>query len=159
MKLLAWCGVVCRYVLAYIESRRGLRRNDRIWQLAFGSGFKCNSAVWRAMRTFKVRPRHAATACGPQEGATALMLVVVMAGWGVGRGLQDAPSHTLACGCGSNACAARMSLWAGGLTRMLMDGMGACLQSKHAAWEDFDLEEMRAHLASLPNHNAPKKTQ
>ena len=42
---------------------------------------------------------------------------------------------------------------------MLMDGVGACLQSKHAAWEDFDLEEMRAHLASLPNHNAPKKTQ
>lgn len=69
------------YVLAYMETQRGMRRSDRIWQLAFGSGFKCNSCVWRAMRTFK---------------------------------------------------------------------------SKHAAWEDFNVEEMRAHLASLPNHNAQR---
>ncbi|KAI3435763.1 hypothetical protein D9Q98_001821 [Chlorella vulgaris] len=54
------------YVLANIESggmieqglkgkgglRRGggVRRGERIWQIAFGSGFKCNSAVWRALR-------------------------------------------------------------------------------------------------------------
>ena len=43
---------LCRYVLAYIETKRGLRRGDRVWQLAFGSGFKVNSAVWRARRTF-----------------------------------------------------------------------------------------------------------
>ena len=42
----------CRYVLAYIETAQGLRRGDRVWQLAFGSGFKVNSAVWRARRTF-----------------------------------------------------------------------------------------------------------
>jgi hypothetical protein len=40
---------VCRYVLSYIESQ-GVRRGDRIWQLGFGSGFKCNSAVWKAKR-------------------------------------------------------------------------------------------------------------
>lgn len=43
------------YVLAYLESFNGMRRGDRIWQMGFGSGFKCNSAVWRANRNFKVR--------------------------------------------------------------------------------------------------------
>jgi 3-ketoacyl-CoA synthase len=38
-------------VLANIEATRGVRRGDRVWQIAFGSGFKCNSAVWIAMRT------------------------------------------------------------------------------------------------------------
>jgi hypothetical protein len=26
-------------------------------------------------------------------------------------------------------------------------------QAKHFAWEGFDVEEMRAHLNSLPNHH------
>ncbi len=39
------------YELAYIESFKGLRRGDRVWQLSFGSGFKCNSAVWAANRS------------------------------------------------------------------------------------------------------------
>ena len=39
-----------RYVLAYMESFEGVRRGDRIWQMGFGSGFKCNSAVWRSLR-------------------------------------------------------------------------------------------------------------
>jgi len=29
---------------------RKLRRGDRVWQIAFGSGFKCNSVVWQCMR-------------------------------------------------------------------------------------------------------------
>ena len=29
---------------------RKLKRGDRVWQIAFGSGFKCNSAVWQCMR-------------------------------------------------------------------------------------------------------------
>ena len=41
----------CRYVLSNIETRQGLARGDRVWQIAFGSGFKCNSAVWRALRS------------------------------------------------------------------------------------------------------------
>ena len=28
-----------------------IRRGDRVWQIAFGSGFKCNSAVLKARRT------------------------------------------------------------------------------------------------------------
>nr|KYP76707.1 3-ketoacyl-CoA synthase 11 [Cajanus cajan] len=39
------------YELAYTESKGRIKKGDRTWQIAFGSGFKCNSAVWRAMRT------------------------------------------------------------------------------------------------------------
>jgi 3-ketoacyl-CoA synthase len=42
------------YVLSYIESMGGVRKGDRAWQLGFGSGFKCNSAVWRANRCVSV---------------------------------------------------------------------------------------------------------
>ncbi|XP_074585966.1 3-ketoacyl-CoA synthase 6-like [Curcuma longa] len=41
------------YELNYIESKGRMRRGDRVWQIAFGSGFKCNSAVWKCMRTVK----------------------------------------------------------------------------------------------------------
>jgi 3-ketoacyl-CoA synthase len=41
------------YVLAYIESMRGVKRGDTVWQLGFGAGFKCNSAVWKANRRIK----------------------------------------------------------------------------------------------------------
>jgi 3-ketoacyl-CoA synthase len=41
------------YELAYNETFGGVARGSRIWQLAFGSGFKCNSAVLRAVRTVK----------------------------------------------------------------------------------------------------------
>ena len=34
------------YELRYIEEHMRLRRGHKILQLAFGSGFKCNSAVW-----------------------------------------------------------------------------------------------------------------
>lgn len=39
------------YELAYCEAKGRVKKGDRIWQIAFGSGFKCNSAVWRALRT------------------------------------------------------------------------------------------------------------
>jgi 3-ketoacyl-CoA synthase len=38
------------YELAYTEAQCRVRRGHRAWQIAFGSGFKCNSAVWRALR-------------------------------------------------------------------------------------------------------------
>ncbi|KAK8567725.1 hypothetical protein V6N13_105682 [Hibiscus sabdariffa] len=41
------------YELSYIESKGRMKRGDRVWQIAFGSGFKCNSAVWKCNRTIK----------------------------------------------------------------------------------------------------------
>ncbi|CAI0559336.1 unnamed protein product [Linum tenue] len=38
------------YELAYSEAKGRVMRGDRVWQIGFGSGFKCNSAVWRALR-------------------------------------------------------------------------------------------------------------
>ncbi|XP_022961175.1 3-ketoacyl-CoA synthase 11 [Cucurbita moschata] len=39
------------YELAYTEGKGRMKKGDRTWQIAFGSGFKCNSAVWKALRT------------------------------------------------------------------------------------------------------------
>jgi len=41
------------YILAYMEHNGRVRKGDRVWQLGFGSGFKCNSAVWEANRNVK----------------------------------------------------------------------------------------------------------
>ncbi|KAJ7980287.1 3-ketoacyl-CoA synthase [Quillaja saponaria] len=35
------------YELCYIEAKGKMKCGDRVWQIAFGSGFKCNSAVWK----------------------------------------------------------------------------------------------------------------
>lgn len=41
------------YELAYLEAKEEIKSGDRIWQISFGSGFKCNSAVWRSVRRLK----------------------------------------------------------------------------------------------------------
>ncbi|VVA17961.1 PREDICTED: 3-ketoacyl-CoA synthase [Prunus dulcis] len=41
------------YELGYIEAKGRMRKGDRVWQIAFGSGFKCNSAVWKCNRNIE----------------------------------------------------------------------------------------------------------
>ncbi|XP_077241160.1 3-ketoacyl-CoA synthase 6-like [Tasmannia lanceolata] len=41
------------YEINYIESKGRMKKGDRVWQIAFGSGFKCNSAIWKCNRTIK----------------------------------------------------------------------------------------------------------
>ncbi|CAL6017118.1 3-ketoacyl-CoA_synthase [Hexamita inflata] len=41
------------YELAYHEQTNQIKKNNMIWQVAFGSGFKCNSLVWKALKTIK----------------------------------------------------------------------------------------------------------
>ncbi|MCO5596945.1 hypothetical protein L7F22_051016 [Adiantum nelumboides] len=37
------------YELAYLEAKGRIKPRHKVWQIAFGSGFKCNSAVWQAL--------------------------------------------------------------------------------------------------------------
>nr|AHX25585.1 3-ketoacyl-CoA synthase 6 [Nicotiana tabacum] len=41
------------YEMSCMEAKGRMRKGDRVWQIAFGSGFKCNSAVWKCNRTIK----------------------------------------------------------------------------------------------------------
>ncbi|KAL9271021.1 3-ketoacyl-CoA synthase 6-like protein [Drosera capensis] len=43
------------YELSYIEAKGRMRRGNRVWMIAFGSGFKCNSAVWACNRNISGR--------------------------------------------------------------------------------------------------------
>lgn len=38
------------YTLAHRETLGGVKKGDRLWQLGLGGAFKCNSAIWRAVR-------------------------------------------------------------------------------------------------------------
>ncbi|XP_056864659.1 3-ketoacyl-CoA synthase 15 [Raphanus sativus] len=45
------------YELAYLEHKGKMKRGDTVWQVGFGSGFKCNSVVWKALKNIDP-PRH-----------------------------------------------------------------------------------------------------
>ncbi|KAI4321388.1 hypothetical protein MLD38_034773 [Melastoma candidum] len=38
------------YELAYFEGKKRIRKGDRLWMLAFGTGFKVGSLVWKSLR-------------------------------------------------------------------------------------------------------------
>ncbi|KAF5482314.1 hypothetical protein F2P56_002895 [Juglans regia] len=45
------CSCSVWYALSYGEAKGRIKKGDRLWQIAFGSGFKCSSAIWRVLRT------------------------------------------------------------------------------------------------------------
>ncbi|XP_071737901.1 3-ketoacyl-CoA synthase 20-like [Rutidosis leptorrhynchoides] len=46
------------YELAYVEAKGRVKKGNQVWQMAFGSGFKCSSLIWRAMKTVNYLDRH-----------------------------------------------------------------------------------------------------
>nr|GEX31003.1 3-ketoacyl-CoA synthase 11-like [Tanacetum cinerariifolium] len=39
------------YELAYVEAKGQVKKGNRVWQIAFGSGFKCQSVIWHALKS------------------------------------------------------------------------------------------------------------
>ena len=48
------CCAAIFYVLTNVEARVGVVKGANLWILAFGTGFKCNSLVLKALRPVRV---------------------------------------------------------------------------------------------------------
>lgn len=44
------CSASVWYSVSYSEAKRRIKKGENLWLITFGSGFKCSSAVWRALR-------------------------------------------------------------------------------------------------------------
>jgi 3-ketoacyl-CoA synthase len=53
------------YALAYCEAQGRLKKGHKVWQIALGSGFKCNSGVWRVLRDIDPVADDAPHGCNP----------------------------------------------------------------------------------------------
>ncbi|KAK9074495.1 hypothetical protein SSX86_007093 [Deinandra increscens subsp. villosa] len=51
------------YELGYVEAKGRMKKGDRVWQIGFGSGFKCNSAVWECNREIEAAKNGAWADC------------------------------------------------------------------------------------------------
>ncbi|KAL8141868.1 hypothetical protein V2J09_014900 [Rumex salicifolius] len=47
------------YELCYLEAKGRIKRGDKVWQVGFGSGFKCNSLVWKCVSEIDPTARNA----------------------------------------------------------------------------------------------------
>ncbi|CAL8998071.1 unnamed protein product [Prunus brigantina] len=47
------------YELCYLEAKGRMKKGNQVWQIAFGSGFKCNSAIWKCISDIDPTERNA----------------------------------------------------------------------------------------------------
>ncbi|PQQ11830.1 3-ketoacyl-CoA synthase 7 [Prunus yedoensis var. nudiflora] len=47
------------YELCYLEAKGRMKKGNLVWQIAFGSGFKCNSAIWKCISDIDPTERNA----------------------------------------------------------------------------------------------------